>query len=73
MSNNKTYKMELMKRTSSKTASKSNKRQIKYKFDRKDNSILKIKWKSPNDKKGNTFDVNVNPKKFNTIEIQDEH
>lgn len=62
-----------MKKQTNKTTSKSSNRKVKFKFDAKDSSIMKAKWNSPNDKKGNTLDINVNPKKFNTIEIEDNH
>lgn len=44
----------------------------KYKFDSKDNSILKIKWKSPNDEKENTIDFRSDKEKY-TIKIEDNH
>ena len=34
---------------------------------------MKVKWNSPNDKKGNILDINADPKKFNTINIEDNH
>ena len=45
----------------------------KTKLDLKDNSILKIRWKSPNDKKENTLNINVDFKDANTIKIKDNH
>lgn len=45
---------------------------LKYKFDTKDNSILKIKWVSPNDKKENTLDVRSDKENY-TIKIKDNH
>lgn len=45
---------------------------IKYKFDAKDNSLLKIKWNSPNDKKENTLDIRSDKEKY-TIKIKDNH
>lgn len=62
-----------MKKQTNKTTSKSSSRKVKFKFDAKDSSIMKVKWNSPNDKKGNELNMNVNPKKFNTIEIEDNH
>lgn len=53
--------------------SQTSKKTIKYKFDAKDSGIMNVKWNSPNDNKGNTLNINVNPKKFNTIEIEDNH
>ena len=45
---------------------------LKYKFDSKDNSILKIKWKSPNDKKENILDFRMDKEDY-TIKIKDNH
>lgn len=53
--------------------SKTTNKKVKFKFDPKDSSIIKSKWNSPNDNKGNILDINTNPKKFNTIEIKDNH
>lgn len=44
----------------------------KYKFDIKDNSIIKIKWTSPNDKKENTLDIRSDKEDY-TIKIKDSH
>lgn len=53
--------------------SKQTNKKVKFKFDPKDSSIMKVKWNSPNDKKGNILDINADPKKFNTINIEDNH
>ena len=44
----------------------------KYKFDIKDNSIIKIKWTSPNDKKENTLNIRSDKEDY-TIKIKDSH
>ena len=67
-----------MKRQSSKSSSKSSSKKVKSKkvnfsFNPKNFDILNIKWKSPNDGKENEFNINVDPRKFNTIEIKDNH
>ena len=43
----------------------------KYKFDLKDNSLIKVKWTSPTDKKENTLDIRFD--KNNSIKIKDNH
>ena len=53
--------------------SKQTNKKVKVKFDPKDNSIIKVKWNSPIDKKGNVLNINADPKKFNTIKIKDNH
>lgn len=55
------------------TSKQKSKKTVKYKFDVTDSSIMNVKWNSPNNKKGNTLNINVNPKKFNTIEIEDNN
>ena len=62
-----------MKRTTNKRSSKSTNKKVNIKFDFKNFSFIDIKWKSPNDNMENDFNVNFNPKKFNTIEIEDKH
>ncbi len=62
-----------MKRTTSKNSSKSSSKKVKVKFNPKDFNILNIKWNSPNDNKENNFNINVDPRKFDTIEIKDNH
>lgn len=64
-----------MKRTTSKKSSKSSnkKQKINFKLDIRDTNILNIKWFSPNDSKENNFNIDFNPKKWNTIEIEDKH
>lgn len=63
-----------MKKFTNKTTSKeTNKKNVRFKLAPKDSSIMNIKWNSPNDNKGNTLDINVNPKKFSTIKIEDNH
>lgn len=45
---------------------------IKYKFDAKDKSIVKIQCNSPNDGKENTIDIRSEKEKY-TIKIKDNH
>lgn len=63
----------MKKQHHSQASKKTSQKIIKYKFDTKDYNIMNVKWNSPNDKKGNTLNINVNPKKFNTIKIEDNH
>lgn len=63
----------MKKQHHSQTSKQTNKKTVKYKFDAKDSSIINVKWNSPYDNKENTLNINVNPKKFNTIEIEDNH
>lgn len=51
----------------------SKKTRIKFKFDIKDKSFLKFKWKSPKDQKENEFNLNFDPKTLDTIQIKDNH
>lgn len=62
-----------MKRQSSKSSSKSSSKKVKFTFNPKNFDILNVKWKSPNDGQENNFNMNVDPKKFNTVEIKDNH
>ena len=64
-----------MKRTTSKSSSKSSSKKVKirYNFDINNDSILKLKWQSPNDKKMNVIDFTADPEKGNTIKIKDNH
>ena len=62
-----------MKRESKKTVSKTNNRKVNFKFNPKDFNIFQAKWKSPKDNKENEFNINLDPRKFKTIEIEDNH
>ena len=62
-----------MKRQSSSSSSKSSNKKTRFIFSPKDSNILNIKWFSKGDKKENNFNININPKKINTIEIEDNH
>jgi hypothetical protein len=64
-----------MKRTTRKSSSKSSSKKVKirYNFDINNDSILKLKWQSPNDKKMNVIDFTTDPEKGNTIKIKDNH
>lgn len=64
-----------MKRTTSKNSSKSSSKKVKvrYKFDTKDNSVLKLKWQSPNDRKMNELNFVNDENGGNTINIKDNH
>lgn len=42
-------------------------------FNPLDNSIMKITWKSPNDKKENLVNMLLNPLDFSTMRIKDNH
>lgn len=46
---------------------------VHYKFDITDNFIVKVKWKSPIDKKDNTLNINADIKEVNFIKIKDNH
>lgn len=46
---------------------------IKYKLDWNDDSILKVRWKSPNDKKSNLFNLIVNMNDDDFLKIKDNH
>lgn len=61
-----------MKKQYHSSKSKTTNKTIKIKFDPKDTSIFKVDWKSPNDKKQNTLDFNLNPR-GETIKIEDNH
>lgn len=45
---------------------------IKIKLDMTDNSIFKVKWKSPNDQKENTVDIRADKENY-TLKIKDNH
>jgi hypothetical protein len=64
-----------MKQTTRKSSSKSKSKKvkIKYNFDINNNSVLKLKWKSPNDKKMNIIDFTTDPEMGDTIHIKDNH
>lgn len=67
-------KIKTMRKKTQKQSSKStNKKNVKFKLNRNDSCVMKVKWNSPHDKKLNTLDINMNPKKFNTINIEDNH
>lgn len=42
-------------------------------MDFKDDSILKVKWNSPNDKKENVLNFGIDMKDNNFIKIKDNH
>lgn len=64
-----------MRRTTTKRSSKiSNKKvKVRYKFDTNDDSVLKFKWRSPNDRKMNELNFVNDGNGGNTINIKDNH
>lgn len=64
-----------MRRTTTKRSSKisSKKVNVRYKFDTNDDSVLKFKWRSPNDRKMNELNFVNDENGGNTINIKDNH
>lgn len=62
-----------MKKQYHSTKSKQTNKKVRVKLDFKDDSIMKIKWKSPNDNKQNTVDFNVDFSKDDFIKMKDNH
>lgn len=62
-----------MKRHSSRSKSSNTSKKVKYKLDFKDDSIMKVKWKSPNDGKENVLDIGIDLKDNSFIKIKDNH
>ena len=52
---------------------KNNKSNTNYKMDFKDNSIVNVKWSSPNDKKANNLRIVANFKDANFVRVRDYH
>lgn len=64
-----------MRRTTTKRSSKtsSKKVNVRYKFDTNDDSVLKFKWRLPNDRKMNELNFVNDENGGNTINIKDNH
>jgi len=52
---------------------KNTSKNTRYKFDLKDNSIVDVKWNSPNDKKYNNVRITADFRDFNFVTIRDNH
>lgn len=45
----------------------------KYTIDFYNNSIVNVKWESPNDKNENVLDININLKDKDMVKVKDNH
>ena len=46
---------------------------IHYIFNPNDYSIMRLSWNSPNDGLGNVINFSMDPRKYKTVEIRDNH